>query len=467
MPRRYLFVGPSIPDAADIAGPDVVVLPPVMAGDLLSLPLASGDAVGIVDGYFHHRQAVRHKEILAVMSHQVRVLGAASIGALRAAELHQFGMHGVGFIYRKYRDGILEADDEVALMHGEASDGYPGFSVPLVNIRATLAAAAGCGLIDTALAAELVAEMAGVAYPERTYHRLIESAQRHGGSAGQKLARFCRDHPVDQKRDDALALLRELRLAAPATAGAPWSETVYVRRWRREAATVDTGDGHGGLPALGVTHACQLFAADFPAFWRHIVLERIVQECVRECDAAPGRDPVGTAIAHGVHRGLYLDPGGDDGFDFLHQWLTGAERELNDRHAKLAAFLVRSHGVPPGVADLDLAVEATHASAALPAARRLAQVAATVNRVVRQRYPGLDTDQLGSEIVLGWLAEHWGCARGELELAALDRGFDSEQALLAAVRPYFLAARRHTELTGFAMKAAPDGESGGLVSRDL
>lgn len=39
---------------------------------------------------------------------------------LRAAELHSFGMEGVGRILESYRDGILTDDDEVALVHGPA-----------------------------------------------------------------------------------------------------------------------------------------------------------------------------------------------------------------------------------------------------------------------------------------------------------------------------------------------------------
>jgi hypothetical protein len=112
--RRYLFVGPSLPDATRLAeDTDIHVAPPVAGGNLLRLTAASGDVVGIVDGHFHQTHAVRHKEILALLGRGVRVLGAASIGALRAAELDRFGMEGIGEIYRNYRDGVLEADDEV------------------------------------------------------------------------------------------------------------------------------------------------------------------------------------------------------------------------------------------------------------------------------------------------------------------------------------------------------------------
>ena len=42
------------------------------------------------------------------------------MGALRAAELHPFGMVGIGQVYEWYRDGTIDADDEVAVAHGPA-----------------------------------------------------------------------------------------------------------------------------------------------------------------------------------------------------------------------------------------------------------------------------------------------------------------------------------------------------------
>ena len=74
----------------------------------------------IVDGYFDTVPSVWHKEILVAMQRGVHVFGASSMGALRAAELHPFGMVGIGQVYEWYRDGTIDADDEVAVAHGPA-----------------------------------------------------------------------------------------------------------------------------------------------------------------------------------------------------------------------------------------------------------------------------------------------------------------------------------------------------------
>ena len=104
--------------------------------------------IGVIDGYFEVTPTVWHKEILWAMAQGIHVFGAASIGALRAAELDAFGMKGIGRIYEDFRDGVLEDDDEVAVLHGPAELGYPPLTEAMVNIRATLAAAAREGIIS-------------------------------------------------------------------------------------------------------------------------------------------------------------------------------------------------------------------------------------------------------------------------------------------------------------------------------
>ena len=45
------------------------------------------------------------------------MLGAASMGALRAVEMSRFGMIGVGTIFRWFRDARLVAEDELAVAY--------------------------------------------------------------------------------------------------------------------------------------------------------------------------------------------------------------------------------------------------------------------------------------------------------------------------------------------------------------
>ena len=136
-----VFVGPTLePRDLALAG-GFVGLPPVSQGDVYRAAKSRPRAIGIIDGYFSGAPSVWHKEILWAISEGVPVFGSASMGALRAAELHSFGMRGVGRIFEAFRDGALEDDDEVAVLHGPAEIGYLAASEPMVNIRETLARA--------------------------------------------------------------------------------------------------------------------------------------------------------------------------------------------------------------------------------------------------------------------------------------------------------------------------------------
>src|SRR5262249_22679622 len=122
--RVFVFLGPTLPVGRARELLDAVYLPPVQQGDVLRLLGRAPRVIGIVDGYFDTVPAVWHKEILLAMAEGVHVFGAASMGALRAAELHPFGMVGVGRVFECYRDGVLTADDEVAVAHGPGDTGY-------------------------------------------------------------------------------------------------------------------------------------------------------------------------------------------------------------------------------------------------------------------------------------------------------------------------------------------------------
>lgn len=207
------FVGPSIPAAAAREIVDAVLLPPARQGDILRAARHKPLAIALIDGYFHNVPAVWHKEILWAMNHGVHVLGGASMGALRAAELADFGMTGVGRIFEQYRDGVLTDDDEVALRHSDAEHDYRALSEPMVNIRATIEAAVLAGIVDGAVASAVIERAKATWYPDRSWRTLFNSgcypAPLHAGL--DALSRWVSTNRIDQKRRDAEATLTALR----------------------------------------------------------------------------------------------------------------------------------------------------------------------------------------------------------------------------------------------------------------
>ena len=220
-----VFVGPSLA-AAEVRAilPDAELRPPVAAADVVRLLRRRRPArLAIIDGYFERMAAVWHKELLLALEHGVEVWGAASMGALRAAELDRFGVRGVGTIYDDYRRGRLVGDAEVAVAHLPAEGGYLALSVPLVNARAVVARARAAGVLDARAATATVRAAAAIVYWERTWAAVdagVPSAARAAFTAWRGA------HPFDRKASDARALLRTLA-ATPAVRapGAPVPRT--------------------------------------------------------------------------------------------------------------------------------------------------------------------------------------------------------------------------------------------------
>lgn len=220
--KVVVFLGPSLPVAeARAVLPEAVFLPPARQSDLLSaLGIHKPDVVGLVDGEFGQSLSVWHKEILYALERGVAVYGASSMGALRAAETSTFGTRGVGRIFEMYASGALEDDDEVALSHGLGDAGYRNFSEPMVNLRATFAAAAEQGVITAATRDVLIEVAKQLFFPERVFARIFDEALARGVAteAIAAVRTFVRDHYVDLKRQDALLLLHTLRDLTPEAA---------------------------------------------------------------------------------------------------------------------------------------------------------------------------------------------------------------------------------------------------------
>jgi hypothetical protein len=233
-----VFVGPTLRAAELPAIPGLVALPPVAQGDLYRTARRRPRAIGIIDGYFEGVPSVWHKEILWAMAQGIHVFGSASMGALRAAELCDFGMQGVGRIFEAYRAGTLppyagpfEDDDEVAVLHGPAETGYLALSEAMVNIRATLAKAARDGVIEPATRDALAALAKGLFYHDRRYDRLLElAAEARLPAADIAALRAWLPHGrVDQKRLDAQAMLAAM--AALLASDAAPKQVDYALEW--------------------------------------------------------------------------------------------------------------------------------------------------------------------------------------------------------------------------------------------
>jgi hypothetical protein len=220
-----VFVGPTLPKAeVERLLPGAKVAPPVAVGDVLRL---RAKRIAIIDGYFERMAAVWHKEILLALERGSQVFGAASMGALRAAELAPFGMIGVGGIYRDYARGHLVADDEVAVAHLPAEYGFRATSDALVNLRAGIARAP---MLTERTRTVLVELARGRFYRERSWQQLVTDG-RAAKLPARQLAALAAWPKPDRKADDARALLRRLARTQPVAIDSSGHRARVPRTW--------------------------------------------------------------------------------------------------------------------------------------------------------------------------------------------------------------------------------------------
>ncbi len=332
-----VFVGPSLPhEVAQRALPDATFLPPARQADLLSsVETYQADVIGLIDGGFGQSSSIWHKEILFALERGVRVFGAASMGALRAAELAPFGMVGVGEIYRRYASAELDGDDEVALAHASAADAFRPLSVPLVNLRASVALARAVHVISVAEENLVVAAGKSLYFADRSVVAILARARARGlrSSTAQRLAAFLGERYVDLKRRDAELLLRVMRDLPPRVAEPPRVvlqrsvsfETMYDNDRSVRHASTD-------VPLREVATYAALHLPDFDEVNATALNRALALFLAELLDVAPTDSEIDTECARfRARRGLADDTALDDWLqrqDLGHAAFAGLMREL-------------------------------------------------------------------------------------------------------------------------------------------
>jgi TfuA protein len=128
-----VFVGPSLPYAEieRLASNDIKISPPVKRGDLAKH--MDTEIFLIVDGEFDQTLSVTPKEILSALDSGKKVVGASSMGALRASELYCYGMFGIGWVYEYFMNSKVRDDEAVAMTY--MPELYIPITIPHVNIE--------------------------------------------------------------------------------------------------------------------------------------------------------------------------------------------------------------------------------------------------------------------------------------------------------------------------------------------
>lgn len=209
-PRPVVFLGPSLPRAEAESILDAEYRPPIRRGDLDHI--GRSRTVIIIDGEFGQSLSVSPAEILRLLGRGVRVVGASSMGALRAAETRVHGMLGIGQIYDWYASGEIDGDDEVAITY--CSQRLAAMTVPLVNVRLWLRRATEAGALTSPEARTLLRRAGRVFYADRTTRRLEQLLLDSLGQARLDAMRSAGFSEIpDAKAEDARLALTFVRFS--------------------------------------------------------------------------------------------------------------------------------------------------------------------------------------------------------------------------------------------------------------
>ncbi len=225
---KVLFTGPTLSSQLhDIRErcPEIDIRGPAAWGDVAQAVREGATRIGIIDGYFEQTRSVWHKEIIFALSSGVRVAGAASLGALRAAECQLFGMVPIGTIANDYISGALVDDSDVALIHGPAELDYLALSEPRVNVIATLKAMMKENLISETEWKNAKAVADRMFYAELSLRSVFSNMQIMNANRIERMIKIAKAKYVDAKQTDALELVDWLQsdIDEPAASGKPWT----------------------------------------------------------------------------------------------------------------------------------------------------------------------------------------------------------------------------------------------------
>ena len=409
-----VFLGPSLPAAeARRLAPRCTVLPPARQGDVWRALALRPAAIALVDGVFESVPSVWHHELLDALDAGVAVFGGGSMGALRAVELARHGVVGVGRIFAWYRDGLVEGDDEVALLHGGAEHGHRPLTVPLVTVRWTAEVAVAERALERREGRALVTVARGIFYQERTWRRVLRAAAPALRPAAlEALRALLRDHPPDPKAEDARATIAAAAAFVRGTASPPPTPAIPRRPSslvrRRKLAGGVTLVGGRGVESGRVLDALRS-AGDAEALRDHGLRVALLAALARSLGLAPSAVDVGAArdaffgerrvAARG--RAAHLAASGLDAPD--------AARLFEDLALERALLAAAARAVPDGPSDEEgLALGARLSGRWMEVARRLA--GRQDGRVMAKRRPADGGSPEPFHNPFGGLAERLGMA---------------------------------------------------------
>jgi hypothetical protein len=328
-------------------------------------------------------------------------------------------MRGEGLVYRLFRSGVLEGDDEVAVMHAPRDEGYAALTEALVTTRVHARRARRAGALTSSDENLIVRSARELPFSARRLSRVLSVACSHGLSrdTADRFTAWVSVSP-DIKQQDAESLLIKLsRGMTSRSRTAPVTRTAYLDTWVRNA----TGEAVSSrfVSDSATAALCRLFAEDYPELHYREILVALgsgAGDLESRLRIAPIESLEQIALNAAARRGL-VPPQPREVPPALASWLAPNERAGPIRQGIVRA-LVRSYRVRPARTPIGRLIRILRQSPSWPFAQRLVNVLskATHSLPLPEDYEIRD-----------WLQQRWPAEATDLALA--DRGFASVRDL--------------------------------------
>jgi len=206
-----VYIGPSLTVKEAEIILDAEYYPPIKRNDLAKIRHPKHYCIGIIDGVFHQDLAISIMEIREFIDKGGKVMGASSMGALRAMELMPMGMDGVGTIFKDYLKGKLTSDADVALAFSQETG--QALTIPTVQVAHAVKVAKMQKWLPAKMARIALSRSRTIYYAERTLQSLRNIwSECIPQNILKKLMSILEDPDQDPKRQDAKTLLKHLRM---------------------------------------------------------------------------------------------------------------------------------------------------------------------------------------------------------------------------------------------------------------
>lgn len=220
MNKIKIYCGLSI-DAETVQSiiPTAMVCPPIKRCDLLKDIDEHYDIVGIIDGEFYNALATTPAEVIDALRCGIKVYGSSSIGALRAVECQEYGMIGVGEIFKHISNLDFFRDDFLAQGYSDASRQNEKIfkTTTYIDLYYILKSLKDAGIITVAEKEQIIEYFAGIYFPNRTESHLTSIILQKEKDPQQKerllkIVSQCFSEKLffSQKQNDAIVLLRRI-----------------------------------------------------------------------------------------------------------------------------------------------------------------------------------------------------------------------------------------------------------------